>query len=339
MKDKNNLLVSVIITTFHNEEYLSRAIESVLHQTYSDIEVIVVDDNPPNSESRRLTERIMQEYPQVIYIQHSENKNGAAARNTGIQAASGEYIAFLDNDDVYFRHHIASCVKALKEHGECIGVVCGVVKVRAGMCWDVIYPPEGDFVKSLLFSETVLGTGSNLFVKTEYVRRVNGFDESFLRHQDIEFGVRIFSEGSPWILKEIQMVKEMDGYSNTPNYDRFLKTKQHFWTKFQWMIKKMTEEEQKRFYAGQYSALLYSACKEGGKENIVKTIADLVSYRDLNRKERILVWLSRMHLFSFYEAIKKILKKIKSVQNYKKILHELDVYDIETLKNMLRGEK
>lgn len=339
MKHKNNFLVSVIITTFHNEKYLSRAIESVLNQTYTNIEIIVIDDNPPESESRQLTEKVILDYPQVIYIQHSENKNGAAARNTGIQAASGEYIAFLDNDDIYFRHHIASCVKALKEHEECVGVVCGVVKVRDGMCWDIVYPPEKDFVKDLLFSETVLGTGSNLFVKAEYVRRVNGFDESFLRHQDIEFGVRVFSEGNPWIIKEIQIVKEMGGYSNTPDYERFLKTKQHFWRKFEWTIKKMTEEEQNRFYAGQYSALLYSACKEGLKENIVKTIADLVCYRDLNRKERILVCLSRLHLFSFYETIKKILKKIRSVQNYKKVLHELDIYDTEILKNILREEK
>ena len=85
--------MSVIITTYHNEKLLNRAVESVLHQTYERIELIVVDDNPPESNARKATEAVMEKYPQAVYLKHSENRNGAAARNTGIRAAKGEYIA------------------------------------------------------------------------------------------------------------------------------------------------------------------------------------------------------------------------------------------------------
>ena len=94
MEKKKKPLVSVIITTFNNVEYLPRAIESVLHQTYPEIELIVVDDNPPESEARQETEKVMERYPQALYLKHPENRNGAAARNTGIRSAGGEYIAF-----------------------------------------------------------------------------------------------------------------------------------------------------------------------------------------------------------------------------------------------------
>ena len=94
--------VSVIITTYKRADMLSRAINSVLNQTYKNIEVIVVDDNGNGSEYRLKTEIIMNKYSQIDnlkYIKHKENKNGSAARNTGIREATGDIICFLDDDD------------------------------------------------------------------------------------------------------------------------------------------------------------------------------------------------------------------------------------------------
>ena len=73
MKSGVSPLVSVIITTYHNEKLLNRAVESVLHQTYERIELIVVDDNPPESEARQETEKVMERYPQALYLKHPEN--------------------------------------------------------------------------------------------------------------------------------------------------------------------------------------------------------------------------------------------------------------------------
>ena len=94
--------VSVIIPTFKRPGELGRAINSVLAQTYSNIEVVVVDDNNDGDEFRKETELFMKRFEsndRVKYIKHTKNQNGSAARNTGIANSDGEFIAFLDDDD------------------------------------------------------------------------------------------------------------------------------------------------------------------------------------------------------------------------------------------------
>lgn len=104
-----NDLVSVVIPTYSRNETLIRAIESVLNQTHSNIEIIVVDDNPIESEWRKSSEELMKKYednPKVRYIKNPQNMGGAGARNEGIKASRGEYIAFLDDDDEYMPEKI-----------------------------------------------------------------------------------------------------------------------------------------------------------------------------------------------------------------------------------------
>ena len=104
-----NILVSVVIPTYSRNKLLRRAIDSVLNQTYKNLEIIVVDDNPEGSEWRRSTEKLMEPYRdnfRIRYIQNKKNLGGAGARNVGIKASSAEYIAFLDDDDEYYEERI-----------------------------------------------------------------------------------------------------------------------------------------------------------------------------------------------------------------------------------------
>ncbi len=329
--------MSVIITTYHNEKLLNRAVESVLHQTYERIELIVVDDNPPESNARKATEAVMEKYPQAVYLKHSENRNGAAARNTGIRAAKGEYIAFLDNDDVYFSGHVADCVNILEEHPEYGAVLCGVVKVGGGICWDLIPAVTGDAVKELFLRETALGTGSNIFVRTFLVKDIKGFDESFQRHQDVEFCIRLFSKCRTFGLPEVQIVKGMDGFSNIPDFERFLQTKKHFIAKFRGEIEALNEQEQKRYFSGQYSSLLYTACREGNRKQIQWSVSELQKYRNLSGKEYLLVGLSKIHAFFVYEKIKRFIKWGKSGNIYRKVTKNLGEYDSLVFSDILKG--
>ena len=90
-------LVSAIITTHNRAELLTRAIESVLGQTYQEMEVIVVDDASTDN-----TSDVCAKYPiKYIYIPEAESQGGNYARNLGIRAAKGEYCAFLDDDDYW----------------------------------------------------------------------------------------------------------------------------------------------------------------------------------------------------------------------------------------------
>lgn len=105
MHRAEEILVSVVIPTYSRNDMLSRAIDCILAQTHKNLDIIVVDDNPPESEYRASTEQLMKKYEadeRVRYIQNEKNLGGAGARNVGIEEAKGEYIAFLDDDDEYY---------------------------------------------------------------------------------------------------------------------------------------------------------------------------------------------------------------------------------------------
>lgn len=106
-----NNKVSVIIPTYKRSEFLQRAIDSVLNQTYKNIEIIVVDDNDSSSKYRAQTEEKMKKYSNysnIVYIKNKKNLGGALARNEGLFKASGDYITFLDDDDIYLPDKINS---------------------------------------------------------------------------------------------------------------------------------------------------------------------------------------------------------------------------------------
>ena len=121
-------LVSVIITTYKRSEFLTRAINSVLKQTYKNFEVIIVDDNNKNDEYSKFTQTLLETYinrNEIKIIQHDENKGISAARNTGIKEANGEYIAFLDDDDEFLPKKIELQINLFKESKKCwFGIWC-----------------------------------------------------------------------------------------------------------------------------------------------------------------------------------------------------------------------
>lgn len=108
-----DILISVVIPTYSRNDMLKRAINSVLNQTYKNFEIIVVDDNPAESEWRASTASMIAEYTdsRVRYIQNEKNMGGGLTRNEGIKVAKGEYIAFLDDDDEYVPERLEKQLK------------------------------------------------------------------------------------------------------------------------------------------------------------------------------------------------------------------------------------
>ena len=101
--------VSVIVPTHSRPHFLGRTIESLLAQTYPDVEIVVVDDNAPDSSFRADTEALMKNYEaneNIVYVRNEKSIGGGPSRNAGIAASSGDYITFLDDDDVYLPEKI-----------------------------------------------------------------------------------------------------------------------------------------------------------------------------------------------------------------------------------------
>lgn len=119
IQNKEFPLVSVVVATYKREDALRNALNSLGEQTYKNVEILLVDDNA-NKEWNRKVEAIIQEYQKqcsITYIQNKVNKGSAQTRNIGIRAAQGEYITFLDDDDIYLPNKIENQVKHMLKTG------------------------------------------------------------------------------------------------------------------------------------------------------------------------------------------------------------------------------
>lgn len=106
--------VSVLIPVYNAEKYITRTLESVLSQTYKDIEIVLVDDCSKDS-SEKIIARYQEVYPEIVY--HLQEKNGGAgvARNKALELASGRYVAFLDSDDMWYPEKIEKQLLLMKK--------------------------------------------------------------------------------------------------------------------------------------------------------------------------------------------------------------------------------
>lgn len=109
MNYQSNPLVSVIVPVYNVEQYLDECLNSIRQQTYENIEIIIVEDCSIDNSLKTLAKHLSD--PRVKLIQHEKNSGLSAARNTGIDAAKGDYIMFVDSDDIVQLSLIESCVK------------------------------------------------------------------------------------------------------------------------------------------------------------------------------------------------------------------------------------
>lgn len=109
--EEKSISVSVVIPTYNRSRYVTKAIDSVLAQTYKDYEIIVVDDGSTDN-----TKDVLQPYMDQIRYIYQENTGVSAARNTCISAAKGEWVAFLDSDDEWLPDKLCRHIKCLEEN-------------------------------------------------------------------------------------------------------------------------------------------------------------------------------------------------------------------------------
>ena len=115
MENEKKDLVSIIIPFYNEENYFESSINSALNQTYLNTEIIIVNDGSEKVYEEKL-EKFKIKYPNKIKLYTQENKGVSAARNLGLKKASGEYIAFLDADDMWFPNKLEHQIKMIKKH-------------------------------------------------------------------------------------------------------------------------------------------------------------------------------------------------------------------------------
>lgn len=243
-------LVSVIIPTYSRPKYLKRAIDSVLNQTYKNVEIIVVDDNNPQTDARAETESLMKNYrenPKVIYMQHEYNKNGSAARNTGWRIAKGKYITFLDDDEIEETkiEKQVDCLEKLDASWGCCYTAYKLTKENGN---DQISSEcrSGYLYVEALMRTMFMGSGSNLLLRKSVVDEINGYDETFKRNQDIEFLARALENYKIAYIDEPLLLIHQEGERVQRTFDQSEEYTRHYLTVFEPRLQKLSDKNKKR---------------------------------------------------------------------------------------------
>ena len=185
-----NPLLSIVVPVYNVEKYLRQCLNSLVRQTLKNIEIIVVNDcSPDNSEAIIL--EYMQRDPRIVYIRHEQNKCLGGARNTGIRAARGKYIAFVDSDDYVDAHLYESAVRAFEKH-EVDLVVFACTSFHEEEKWTYITEGRGKIVAM---------DAQNYALDFSYVVAWDKvYRTADLREHDILFPEHIYFEDSPfWV--------------------------------------------------------------------------------------------------------------------------------------------
>lgn len=119
-----NMLVSVIVPVYNVERYLADCVESILQQTYSDFELILVDDGSPDN-CGKICDEFSKKDPRIKVI-HQQNCGLSAARNNGINVAKGDFFTFIDSDDFVFPHYLERLVELCERNGADISVCSSI---------------------------------------------------------------------------------------------------------------------------------------------------------------------------------------------------------------------
>lgn len=187
--------VSVIIPTYNHAHFLGEAIQSVLDQIFQDFEIIVVDDGSTDN-----TKEIISSFKdyRINYI-YQKNQGQSVALNTGIQASSSEYIAFLDSDDMWLPEKLELQVEALESATHAGVVYCDLyyydstsdITIATFFKKLPFRPPRGRVLNQ--FIQHFFGTPSTLLVRREVFDKVGKFDKALVLHQDDDMLFRMAS--------------------------------------------------------------------------------------------------------------------------------------------------
>jgi glycosyltransferase involved in cell wall biosynthesis len=186
-------LVSVIVPTYNCARFLGQAIESVLAQDYSDLEVVVVDDGSTDG-----TEELVRRFPPRVRYFRQDNRGPGAARNLGLARAEGELLAFLDSDDLWMPSKLSRQVEVLERDAEC-GVVCSdarVIDAEGGLLEASNFQRNGfdlSRTNGWVFEYELIQPfilPSSAIIRRKVATELGGFDESLALAQTTDFFVR-----------------------------------------------------------------------------------------------------------------------------------------------------
>lgn len=268
MKDNmlltQDIKISCVIPSYKRCDTVTRAIDSVLSQTYKNIEVCLVDDNVPGDEYSLKLQEALKKYdgdPRVRYITQERHINGAVARNVGIKAATGEYIGFLDDDDEWRPEKIEHQMKVLQADQSLDAVTALWTLYEGGKEVRKCPPYTAEKLQFKVFLRDVAVFTSTVLIKKSAIERFGGFDGELLRHQDLQFLVDALRVSKFEVLPEYLVKLHADSEINRPNVEKLIKAKKAFFQSVDGEFKKYSKSDQKRIRNAHYYEIVLVAIR------------------------------------------------------------------------------
>ncbi len=301
-------MISVVIPTHNRCNLLKRAVDSVLNQTYKDIELIVVSDGSTDE-----TDAVMQKYTnnddRVRFIHYPDPKGANHARNTGIKESRGNFIAFLDDDDEWFPQKLEKQIRVFNEDGE-IGLVYSgidVIQQDSGTHYLSIPNEEGALKKKILLWNCITTT-STVVLKRSILEEVGCFDEQLPAKQDYDLWIRCLQITKVGCVSEPLINYYVSSNSNqiSSHLDRYVKATEIIDEKYKDLITLLTDDECKIRDAIKFQDLAKIALKNNKKRECRS-----FSRKSLQCKMRIETILLYFSSFLNYSFVMRILQKMR----------------------------
>lgn len=226
MKPVNKPLISVIIPVHNLEKYLQEAIDSVLAQTYRHFEIIIVDDGSTDRSEEIILEYVRKQPDRIRHIAQ-QNQGAAAARNRGIEIAKGEWIAFLDGDDVWKPHKLERQLQIVRKRPG-INFLSSFSEIygQQGLVWK--NSPSLANIKFELLLHGCFIILSTVLIKKELLHE-EMFDKSFSAAHDLELFVRLAPKSCYYFINEplIYYRRRQDSITDL-RQNRYVQTSNHY---------------------------------------------------------------------------------------------------------------
>lgn len=185
----NNKLVSINITTYNRANQLAKCLDSVLRQSYDEIEINVVDDCSIDN-TEEIVGQYKKKYPQVNYFKQKVNEGNAFARNRALAECTGYYVAFMDDDDEWLdQNKLKKQVTVFEQDdNNHLGIVCSSVRIYIDKnnYEDKIFQIQGD-IKDKILRGNGLIYNSSVLTKRSIMAELEGFDENLPKGIDSDF--------------------------------------------------------------------------------------------------------------------------------------------------------
>ncbi|MCD8011765.1 MAG: glycosyltransferase family 2 protein [Lachnospiraceae bacterium] len=297
-------MVSVIIPTYNRAKTIERSLNSVLSQTYKDLEVIIVDDGSDDN-TKEVVDSVSDSRVRYYY---QDNQGACCARNLGIDVAKGDYISFQDSDDVWISNKLEIQMRVFEEHKDADIVCCKTrcKRLNGSILLPMKSTPEG------FLNETrgPFGISTQTLVLKKKVTQDIKFDPNVIRYQDLDFLLSAQAQYSVYCVDKYLVDRFIENDSITNHPERVLSMAKYFENKHS----KLFEEPNSyisRFFAG---ALIEAGREQKGRRERITYYKEALAYNN-SLRIRIKLLLVISNVYPFYRLAVERIDENKRVKN------------------------